>query len=662
MAPSPEKSNPPLNPGQWSQAGQGWLKQWRLRPVGRSLSTKMMVVYGVALGISFTGVGIGFSWARQIESRAQSAQLEVLEDLEDVHHVQSSVDRLLIHHLAISNWLRSPSEISKVRILMTLSYLRQDFVEFEVKWNNLLNSDEFGEEEKEENVQGFLPTESEAQIAEQLNQEYKPLVQNYLSEVRLFFKELDNNLPDPETSYLTDRLSRLNQALWLVRIDSFTDKMSALISATEEEQEEVIELYSSASQVQLGIIYGSASLSGLMGLALLFWVTRSLMRPLKEMTTLTKKSIEAGEFSVKIPFSSSDEVGVLAEAFNAYTIFTSQLLEEKISSNAVLNSTLAELKRNQLQLVQSEKMSSLGGMIAGISHEINNPLGFISSNLNYLRGHSADILEILELYQRHYSQPVEEIQEKAEDLDLEFVQEDLSQIIDSMAIGSNRIREIVNSLRNFSRIDDSQVVISNLHEGIENTLLILKHRLKSSPESPSIQITKEYGEIPEVECYPGLLNQVFMNILANAIEALEEVYRSRLESSQNNNSKTANDPSSSSRSNRDYRITITSRLIENDQWVEITIADNGPGIPESVKQQIFEPFFTTKSEGKGTGMGMSISQQIVTEKHGGHFQCLSKEGQGTTFIIQLPVDHSDGLKPPKSSPRLDSSAQQAVSL
>ncbi len=621
-----------------------------------------MVVYGVALGISFTGVGIGFSWARQIESRAQSAQLEVLEDLEDVHHVQSSVDRLLIHHLAISNWLRSPSEISKVRILMTLSYLRQDFVEFEVKWNNLLNSDEFGEEEEEENVQGFLPTESEAQIAEQLNQEYKPLVQNYLSEVRLFFKELDNNLPDPETSYLTDRLSRLNQALWLVRIDSFTDKMSALISATEEEQEEVIELYSSASQVQLGIIYGSASLSGLMGLALLFWVTRSLMRPLKEMTTLTKKSIEAGEFSVKIPFSSSDEVGVLAEAFNAYTIFTSQLLEEKISSNAVLNSTLAELKRNQLQLVQSEKMSSLGGMIAGISHEINNPLGFISSNLNYLRGHSADILEILELYQRHYSQPVEEIQEKAEDLDLEFVQEDLSQIIDSMAIGSNRIREIVNSLRNFSRIDDSQVVISNLHEGIENTLLILKHRLKSSPESPSIQITKEYGEIPEVECYPGLLNQVFMNILANAIEALEEVYRSRLESSQNNNSKTANDPSSSSRSNRDYRITITSRLIENDQWVEITIADNGPGIPESVKQQIFEPFFTTKSEGKGTGMGMSISQQIVTEKHGGHFQCLSKEGQGTTFIIQLPVDHSDGLKPPKSSPRLDSSAQQAVSL
>ena len=621
-----------------------------------------MVVYGVALGISFTGVGIGFSWARQIESRAQSAQLEVLEDLEDVHHVQSSVDRLLIHHLAISNWLRSPSEISKVRILMTLSYLRQDFVEFEVKWNNLLNSDEFGEEEEEENVQGFLPTESEAQIAEQLNQEYKPLVQNYLSEVRLFFKELDNNLPDPETSYLTDRLSRLNQALWLVRIDSFTDKMSALISATEEEQEEVIELYSSASQVQLGIIYGSASLSGLMGLALLFWVTRSLMRPLKEMTTLTKKSSEAGDFSVKIPFSSSDEVGVLAEAFNAYTIFTSQLLEEKISSNAVLNSTLAELKRNQLQLVQSEKMSSLGGMIAGISHEINNPLGFISSNLNYLRGHSADILEILELYQRHYSQPVEEIQEKAEDLDLEFVQEDLSQIIDSMAIGSNRIREIVNSLRNFSRIDDSQVVISNLHEGIENTLLILKHRLKSSPESPSIQITKEYGEIPEVECYPGLLNQVFMNILANAIEALEEVYRSRLESSQNNNSKTANDPSSSSRSNRDYRITITSRLIENDQWVEITIADNGPGIPESVKQQIFEPFFTTKSEGKGTGMGMSISQQIVTEKHGGHFQCLSKEGQGTTFIIQLPVDHSDGLKPPKSSPRLDSSAQQAVSL
>ncbi|MEM9244410.1 MAG: HAMP domain-containing protein, partial [Cyanobacteria bacterium P01_F01_bin.153] len=367
MAPFPKQPKPRLNPGQRSKVSQGWFKPWKIRPMGRSLSTKMMAVYGVALGISFTGVGVGFSWARHIESKAQGAQLEVIEDLEDVHHVQSRVDRLLIHHLAISNWLRSPSEESKGFLLMTLSDLRQDFIEFQTQWNTLLTSDEFGEEEEDESVQGFVPTEDEARIAARLSKDYQPLVEGYLQEVSGFFEELDKNLLEPDTSYLIESLSKLNQAPLLVRIDSFTDTVSALIDATEEEQEEANELYVSASRIQLGIIYGSAGVSGLLGFALIFWITRSLMRPLKEMTNLTKKSVEAGDFNVKIPVSSTDEVGVLGEAFNAYTIFTSQLLQEKTNNNAVLNSTLAELKRNQLQLVQSEKMSSLGGMMAGIS-------------------------------------------------------------------------------------------------------------------------------------------------------------------------------------------------------------------------------------------------------------------------------------------------------
>ncbi|MGD1939029.1 MAG: sensor histidine kinase, partial [Cyanophyceae cyanobacterium] len=274
---------------------------------------------------------------------------------------------------------------------------------------------------------------------------------------------------------------------------------------------------------------------------------------------------------------------------------------------------------------------------------------------------SVDILDILELYLQDYPHPVVAIQDKAEDLDLEFVQEDLTQIIDSMSLGSKRIREIVNSLRNFSRIDDSQVVISDLHEGIDNTLLILKHRLKSSPDTPSIQISKKYGNIPEVECYPGLLNQVFMNILANAIDALEEVYRTQVKQSQpenlpQNKSERGDNINLNGEGNRDYRIVIASRLIEDNRWVEIAIADNGPGIPESVKQKIFDPFFTTKSEGKGTGMGMSISQQIVTEKHGGRFECLSQEGQGTKFLIQLPIDYSDRLQASELSQRMEQSA------
>ncbi|MDJ0735232.1 MAG: ATP-binding protein [Nostocaceae cyanobacterium] len=276
-----------------------------------------------------------------------------------------------------------------------------------------------------------------------------------------------------------------------------------------------------------------------------------------------------------------------------------------------LQRTLGELQETQAQLVQSAKMSSLGEMIAGIAHEINNPVNFIHGNLNHAWNYSQDLLDLLALYQQYYPQPVPEIQEQAEEIDLDFLISDMTQLLSSMRFGVNRIKDIVYSLRNFSRLDEAERKPVNIHEGINSTLMILRHRLQGSTEHPEIEVIKDYGELPLVECYAGQLNQVFMNIISNAIDAFEE-------------------------KGKNPQIRISTQVLDDD-WVEISIVDNGVGIPEEVKQRIYDPFFTTKEVGKGTGLGMAISYQIVVEKHGGVLKCLSQPGEGTEFWIQIPI-------------------------
>jgi len=301
--------------------------------------------------------------------------------------------------------------------------------------------------------------------------------------------------------------------------------------------------------------------------------------------------------------------------------------EQAERSTDELQTALQQLQQAQMQLVQREKMSSLGQLVAGVAHEINNPVNFIHGNVEYANTYVQDLLQLLQLYQQHYPNPVAAIQHKASAIDVEFLQEDLIKILRSMQVGTDRIRQIVLSLRNFSRTDEVDVKAVDIHEGIESTLLILQHRLKVRSHFPTIQIKREFGELPLVECYPGQLNQVFMNILANAIEALEE----NAESDQS---------SSLAKATQSAQPTITIHTsVVQPEWVEVTIADNGPGIPEAVRHRIFDPFFTTKPIGKGTGMGMSISYQIVTEKHKGTLDCCSKPGEGAKFIIRLPIQH-----------------------
>ena len=308
-----------------------------------------------------------------------------------------------------------------------------------------------------------------------------------------------------------------------------------------------------------------------------------------------------------------------------------QDLEQQVTQRTwELSSALHDLQQAQLQLVQSEKLSTLGQLVAGVAHEINNPVGFIHGNIQHANEYIRDLLELVQLYQIQFPQVTPEIEAKAKEIDLEFLIEDLPKLLCSMEVGTERIREIVLSLRNFSRHDEAEFKQVNIHEGIDSTLAILQHRLNSKTNNTKIELIKEYGNLPQVECYAGKLNQVFMNILANAIDALEDVL-------------------SCEKYNSSPTIKISTKLITPDKVV-IRIIDNASGIPEEVQKRIFEPFFTTKPAGKGTGLGMSISHQIITEKHNGSLRCISTPGKGTEFIIEIPLKlqtfcHNKWVKP-----------------
>lgn len=299
-----------------------------------------------------------------------------------------------------------------------------------------------------------------------------------------------------------------------------------------------------------------------------------------------------------------------------------QELEQRVADRtAELSQALRELQEAQLQLIQSEKLSSLGQLVAGIAHEINNPINFIFGNLAHIDEYTKNLLEFVHLYQTHYPQPIAPILQHWDAIDLDFLVEDLPKLLGSMKVGADRIRQIVISLRNFSRLDEADFKPVNIHEGIDSTLLILQSRLKAKTDHPGIQVIKEYGNLPPVECYAGQLNQVFMNIISNAIDALEE------RDHQRTYEEIRQSPS---------QIRICTELLGTEQ-VRIRIVDNGKEIPEAIQKRIFDPFFTTKPVGKGTGLGMSISYQIVTEKHNGSLKCVSLPGQEVEFVIDIPI-------------------------
>ncbi|MGK7928150.1 MAG: ATP-binding protein [Spirulina sp.] len=350
-----------------------------------------------------------------------------------------------------------------------------------------------------------------------------------------------------------------------------------------------------------------------------FKIARSLIAPLEYLTRSANK-ISHGEFTTRVNIKNRNEWGILANAFNYMTARIRQSFKTLEQKNDELSETLTKLQSTQLQLIQNEKMSGLGQLVAGVAHEINNPINFIYGNLVHTEEYAETLLKLIALYQQYYPQPDREIHEELEKADLAFLQQDFPKVVKSMKMGSQRVREIVNSLRSFSRLDEADFKEANIHEGIDNTLIILQNQIKAYPERSAIQIIKNYDNLPLVPCYPAQLNQVFMNLLNNAIDALD-CFRQ---------------PDS----DRQPEITIFTEYIaglsrENTE-ISIRIVDNGEGIPEEVKPRIFDPFFSTKPIGKGTGLGLSISYQIIVETHQGSLECFSTKGKGTVFQIKIP--------------------------
>ncbi len=305
----------------------------------------------------------------------------------------------------------------------------------------------------------------------------------------------------------------------------------------------------------------------------------------------------------------------------AIAIENARLYAREQDKSQKLQESIQILQQTQAQLVQTEKISSLGQLVAGVAHEVNNPVGFIAGNLSIANQYIEDLLQLLNLYQANVPSPPEEIESFQEEIDLDYLLEDLPKMIASMELGTERIRDIMQSLRNFSRTDSADKKPVDVHEGIETTLMILQHRLKANSQRPTVGIIKKYEELPPVKCYSGQLNQAFMNLLANAIDALDE----------------SNEGKAYAEIEKNPNI-ITIRTSADEDKVTISIADNGPGMTEEVRSKLFNAFFTTKPEGKGTGLGLSISYQIVTEKHGGNLYCLSSPGNGAEFVIELPLE------------------------
>jgi signal transduction histidine kinase len=337
-------------------------------------------------------------------------------------------------------------------------------------------------------------------------------------------------------------------------------------------------------------------------------ISKSISRPIQAVTQVAQQVTEESNFDLQAPITTQDEVGTLSSSINQLINRVKQLLEEQKVATA-----------REATLIQSEKMSNLGRMVAGIAHEINNPVNFIYGNLSQANEYMNDLFALIHTYETTLPSPPVAVQQKAEEIDREFLEEDAPKLVQSMKVGAERVRQIVLSLRNFSRLEESEARPLDLHECLDSTLLILSNRIKKG-----ITVERNYSDLPMVEGFSGSLYQVFMNILSNAIDALEDY------NTQQTSEEIRTNPSA---------IRIWTELIQQ-QWVAIHVADNGPGMNEEIRAQLFEAFFSTKPSGKGTGLGLSISYQIVVEKHGGKLYCHSSPGKGTEFVIEIPIHQS----------------------
>lgn len=586
-----------------------WLNHMK---VGHKISLGYTIALGIAVVGSITGVLIG----DDLHQKAIQQEEDANEEFSLINTLNLEVLQTHQHFLMFSSVLDNPGKLTRNYALFI-----EHKEKFQKKWGEFKDTEggTNGEEEEEgelEAIQDFLG-------------KYGSVPETYIQETEKLLREVNILYLQPQNKdAVRKRLLKFNDRVLVIKLDQFSDGLVLLSNRLEEEYKLAKSYTAEAYKLRPRIIFGSTFLSIVIAAVLAAYISRAITYPLYVTNKIAKQVTQEANFDLQAPILTTDEVGILSQSLNELILKVKELLEEhKLinqtldEKNIYLEKTLEELQVTQSQLIQSEKMSSLGQLVAGVAHEINNPVSFIHGNLVHATGYIQELLELLALYQDCYPTPSEEIQCQIEAIELGFIVKDLTKLLNSMQIGTDRIRDIVLSLRNFSRLDESAFKRVDIHEGLDNTLMILRNRLKATEKRPEIQIVKNYSELPFVECYPGQLNQVFMNLLTNAIDALEE----------------SNQGFSYADIEAEPNTIIVSTESLNKELVKISIADNGLGINPEIQSKLFDPFFTTKPVGKGTGLGLSISYQILTDRHHGKLYCNSKLGQGTEFVLEIPV-------------------------
>ena len=566
-----------------TERGQANPSRWAQRITSRlSVSAKISCGYAIALGIAVFGTVAGFTIGEHYQRQAIEWTEHADGEIRLLHRLQAGILQARTHQQQLIPLLNDPSAFQDEynHLLKHSQEIQKSLVEmetFQAQWS--------------------LPSDLNTSEINTLIQKYRNVPGDYFLQLEKLRQAIaPAKLQPQQLEAARKQLLTFTNGETALKFDGFSDELVDVIDTAYEEHHEAEIAGQQAEAVRAYMITGSMVVSIAIAVLLAIYISRTIVRPLKTATTVAQRVTHHSDFDLQAPVITEDEVGILTTALNQLIRQVKYLLEEQKAETA-------------RQLLQNEKMSSLGRMVAGVAHEINNPINFIYGNLEHVDHYLDDIFSLLATYQTEVEHPSEAVQAKIEDIDLEFLEEDLPRVVQSMRVGSDRVRQIVLSLKNFSRLDQGEVHPVDLHACLDSVLLILNSRIKKG-----IEITRNYGDIPKIEGYAGGLYQVFMNVLSNAIDALE-------------------DPANPSSSKQ---ITITTERSQDGQVV-IRLSDTGAGIPSEHQDKVFDTFFTTKPIGVGTGLGLAISRQIVEEQHHGSLTYTSESGVGTEFTIALPI-------------------------
>ena len=566
-----------------------------------SISDKISRGYTLALCVAIGGTTVGMLVGNHYYRRT-SNHVRIEREIRVLNKLQVALLRTQNSQERLIDWLEQPEIFdSKYQELQNNIYSLK------------LSISEFQNQKREENIVG----------SQKFRKTYNLLLLNYVQQLEIVNQKI-SNLPDNRDKRGIKRklLSNFDIDKIGLQLDKAVDDIAEILDRAALQEDAAREAQQRAQALRLQIIIGSMALSIVVAALLARFTSRAIAKPITAATQIAERVTQESNFQLQVPVSSTDEVGVLAASMNQLILKVNQLLEELKSEQ-------------ERQILQNEKMATLGRMLAGVAHEVNNPINFIYGNIAPARNYVQDILDLVKTYETEIPKPPAAVKKKAEEIDMDFIKEDVMKIFDSMQVGAERAKSIILSLKDFSRLDDTVPHPVDLHACIDSSLLILNSRIKLG-----IEVVRNYGNIPTIEGYMGLLYQVFVNILNNALDAVEE--KAKLEKTRSEEAKkqSVSDSSKQQKTNFLPTIVISTEYLDDDSVV-VRISDNGTGIPAESQEKMFQTFFTTKPRGAGTGLGLAIGREIIVKKHGGTINCWSEMGTGTEFAIALPIKHED---------------------